>query len=285
MKRPLSLGKGNDCAYDCLPRLCQRLCKVRLTKVVRLARIVVMRPAVHLETLTRKLEARSALSDSDRDHLLALPITVRRFEARKDIVLEGLHNNQCCIVIDGLLCRYKMINDGGRQILSLHMPGDIPDLQSIHIDVMDHTIGTVSAATVGFIPHSAIKQALRQSQELARAFWLEVLVETSILRGWTVSIGKRSAPARIAHFLCEYITRMRSIGLSNGMTAFLPLTQTEMGDALGLSTVHINKKLRELQRAGLVELRANQLRILNWNGLCEQADFDPGYLHLPLLKR
>ncbi|MCV9939852.1 Crp/Fnr family transcriptional regulator [Boseaceae bacterium BT-24-1] len=238
-----------------------------------------------LDVLTRKLEARSALSLSDRSTLLGLPITIRRYEARKDIILEGRHNNQCCIVIDGLLCRYKVIKDGGRQILSLHMPGDIPDLQSIHIDVMDHTVGTISAATVGFIPHSAIKQALQQSYELSRAFWLEVLIETAILRGWTASIGKRSAPARIAHFLCEYITRMRSIGLSDGTTCVMPLTQTEMGDALGLSTVHINKKLRELRRAKLVEIRAGQLRVLNWKELSDRADFDPNYLHLPLLKK
>lgn len=247
-------------------------------------RIPLMRSQV-LEVLTRKLEARSALSLSDRSTLLGLPITVKRYEARKDIILEGRHNNQCCIVIDGLLCRYKVINDGGRQILSLHMPGDIPDLQSIHIDVMDHTVGTISAATVGFIPHAAIKQALQQSRELSRAFWLEVLIETAILRGWTVSIGKRSAPARIAHFLCEYVTRMSSIGLSDGVTCAMPLTQTELGDALGLSTVHINKKLRELRRAKLVEIRAGQLRVLNWGGLSGRADFDPNYLHLPLLKK
>ena len=240
-----------------------------------------MRHQRPLEVLTSKLEARSLLSPADRTILFNLPITVKRYEARKDIVLEGRHNNLCCVVIDGLLCRYKVVGDGGRQILSLHMPGDIPDLQSIHIDVMDHTVGTISAATVGFIPHAAIKAALQQSHELSRAFWLEVLVEAAILRGWTATIGKRSAPARIAHFLCEYVTRLKSIGLSDGATCILPLTQPEIGDALGLSAVHTNKKLRELRRANLVEIRANQLRVMNWAGLCERADFDPTYLHLP----
>lgn len=162
------------------------------------------------------------------------------------------------------------------------MPGDVPDLQSIHIDTMDHTVGTISPALVGFIPHAAIKHAIQHSYTISKAFWLEVLVEASILRGWTVSIGKRSAPARIAHFLCEYMTRMKAIGLSDGVTCGLPLNQPEMGDALGLSTVHTNKKLRELKREKLVIVRANQIRVLDWNGLCRRADFDPNYLHLQL---
>ncbi len=239
-----------------------------------------MRPLSQLDALVRKLETRSRLSADDIKILLSLPISIRRYEARRDIILEGRHNNLCCIVLEGLLCRYKVVRDGGRQILSLHMPGDIPDLQSIHIDTMDHTVGTLSPALVGFIPHVAIKHTLQQSYAISKAFWLEVLVEASILRGWTVSIGKRSAPARIAHFLCEYVTRMKAIGLSDGVTCGLPLNQPEMGDVLGLSTVHTNKKLRELKRERLVEVRANQIRILDWGGLCQRADFDPNYLHL-----
>lgn len=241
-----------------------------------------MRPLSQLDALVRKLETRSRLSTDDTKILLGLPISIRRYEARRDIILEGRHNNQCCIVLEGLLCRYKVVRDGGRQILSLHMPGDIPDLQSIHIDTMDHTVGTLSPALVGFIPHVAIKHTLQQSYAISKAFWLEVLVEASILRGWTVSLGKRSAAARIAHFLCEYVTRMKAIGLSDGMTCGLPLNQPEMGDVLGLSTVHTNKKLRELKRERLVEVRANLIRILDWEGLCQRADFDPNYLHLKL---
>lgn len=239
-----------------------------------------MRPLSQLDVLVRKLATRSRLSADDKKILLALPVTTRRYEARRDIILEGLHNNQCCIVLEGLLCRYKVVQNGGRQILSLHMPGDIPDLQSIHIETMDHTVGTLSPAVVGFVPHSAITNALQQSYSVSKAFWLEVLVEASILRGWTVSIGKRSAPERIAHFICEYTTRMAAIGLSDGVTCHLPLNQPDIGDALGLSTVHINKKLRELRREGLFEIRGNRIRVFDWQSLCERADFDPNYLHL-----
>jgi len=234
----------------------------------------------YLESLVLKLTTSTPLPAEERAKLVGLPLTLKHFESGQDIVSEGEQTKQCCLVCEGLVCRYKIIGEGGRQILSLHLPGDIPDIFSLLIDRMDHSLGTLTSAIVGFIPHDAVRALTRSSYRISEAFWRETLIESSIYREWMVGIGRRSAPSRIAHLLCEFITKMTAIGLSDGVTCLLPLTQPEIADALGLSTVHMNKKLAEIRRAGLVRIRANRLTILDWKALCELADFDPNYLHL-----
>lgn len=234
----------------------------------------------HLEKLVRELESIASLSAQERELLLNLPVHIKHFDAHQDIVSQGERTKQCCLVISGLLCRYKVIENGQRQILSLHIPGDIPDLHSLHIEVMDHSLGTLTVATVGFIPHEALRSATRTSYRISEAFWREALIDAAAFREWMVGIGKRPATGRIAHFLCEFVTKMKAVGLSDGVTCDFPMTQTEIADALGLSTVHTNKKLRGLRQAKLVQIRANRLTVLNWDGLCDCGEFDPTYLHL-----
>lgn len=235
---------------------------------------------LYLERLVLKLETHVPLPSAEREKLLDLPLTLKRFEAGQDIVREGELTKQCCLVAEGLVCRYKIVGDGVRQILSLHLPGDIPDIHSLLIERMDHCLGALTPAVVGLIPHDAVRALTRASYRISEAFWRETLIEASIYREWMVGIGRRSAPSRIAHLFCEFITKMTAIGLSDGLTCNLPLTQPEIADALGLSTVHMNKKLREIREAKLIRLRANRLTVLDWKGLCKLADFDPDYLHL-----
>lgn len=234
----------------------------------------------YLERLVLKLETHVPLPPSEREKLLRLPLTLKRLEANQDIIREGELTKQCCLVAEGLVCRYKIVGDGARQILSLHLPGDIPDIHSLLIERMDHCLGTLTPGVVGLIPHDAVRSLTRESYRISEAFWRETLIEASIYREWMVGIGRRPAPNRIAHLLCEFITKMTAIGLSDGVTCELPLTQPEIADALGLSTVHMNKKLREIREAKLVRIRANRLTVLDWKGLCSLAEFDPDYLHL-----
>lgn len=233
-----------------------------------------------LAALVRKLQSATKLSSEEQDAILALPTMIRRYDAQQDIIGEGERTKQCCLVVEGLACRYKVVGDGQRQILSLHIPGDIPDLHSLHIEVMDHSLGALTPTVVAFIPHEAVRRITRNFYRVSEAFWREALIDAAIFREWMVGIGCRSAPSRLAHFLCEFITKMRAVGLSDGIACELPMTQSEIGDALGLSTVHTNKKLQELRRAGLIEIRGRRLKILDWPGLCELGEFDPTYLHL-----
>ncbi|AMJ62768.1 Crp/Fnr family transcriptional regulator [Bosea sp. PAMC 26642] len=239
-----------------------------------------MAEAEHLHALLRKMESISDLSAQDKESLLALPVTIRHYDGNTDIISEGNRTRHCCLVLDGLLCRYKTVENGNRQILSLHVPGDIPDLHSLHIEVMDHSLGTLSPSRVGFIPHEAVLQLTRSSYRIAEAFWREALIDAAVFREWMVGIGRRPAQSRLAHLLCEFATKTRVVGLSDGLVFELPMTQTEIGDALGLSTVHTNKTLKALRKSGLIEIRARRMKVLDWNSLCELGEFDPTYLHL-----
>jgi CRP-like cAMP-binding protein len=230
--------------------------------------------------LVRKLESITKLTPEEREAVLQLPLTMKAVPADSDIVREGERPTACCLVLDGFVCRYKLLHDGRRQILSFHIPGDIPDLQSLYLEVMDHSLGTLVPATVGFIPHRAIHDLHDRHTRLAKLFWRETLIDAAIFREWMASIGRRSAIERAARTLCEVLVRLRAVGLATDHHCELPLTQVELADALGISPVHVNRVLQELRATGLIMLSGGSLTVLDWAGLQEIGGFDPTYLHL-----
>jgi len=109
---------------------------------------------------------------------------------------------------------------------------------------------------------------------------LQTLIDAATYREWIVNTGRRPAYERMAHLLCETVVRLRAVGLAGEGSCDLPITQSEFGDALGLSTVHVNRVLQELRGAGLIVLKGSILSVLDWDGLKAAGDFDPAYLHL-----
>jgi len=196
-------------------------------------------------------------------------------------VLEGDCPVECCIVVEGLICRYKLVANGGRQITALHVAGEMPDLQSLHLERMDHNLAALSYTRAAFIPHESMRQLLHSCPLIADRLWRESLIEGAVSREWLVSNGRRSAYARLAHLFCEIATKMHYAPICLSSPYPLPLTQAQMGDALGLSTVHINRSLQSLRKAGAIEVRSHKFRVLDWQALVEAGEFDPGYLHLP----
>jgi CRP-like cAMP-binding protein len=235
---------------------------------------------VSLTPLIRKLESSWIISDDEREVLKSLPIRVSDIRADQDIVREGDRPSRCFIVLEGVTCTYKLARDGKRQIVNFHIPGDAPDLQSIYLRVLDFSIGTITPCKIGFIEHEAVKAMCVRFPRIAAAFWRETLVDAAIFREWMTSIGQRPAYSRIAHLFCEMALRFRAIGLAEGHSIPFPITQREIGDALGISDVHVNRSLQALRRKGLVSLKNGTLEILNWEGLQRDGDFDPAYLHL-----
>jgi CRP-like cAMP-binding protein len=145
---------------------------------------------------------------------------------------------------------------------------------------MDHSLAATVASTVAFIKHEDIKALIRRSPTTGDLLWRDTLVDAAIFRAWMVGLGQRSAKGHMAHLVCEVFTRLRAIGLTTGNACSLPLTQSELGEALGLSNVHVNRTLQELRAEGLLQFQKGQLQILNWQGLKEAAQFDPTYLQL-----
>jgi len=233
-----------------------------------------------LVPLLRKLESIYPLTNEERRAFFVLPMQVRELPADYDIVREGERPYQCCLLLDGFAHRYRVMPDGRRQIMSFHVPGDMPDLQSLHLGVMDHTLGTLAPSTVGIIPHQEVRRLILNHPRIGAAFWRDTLIDAAIFREWMVGIGRRDAHARIAHLFCELVLRLQVIGLAEGDSVRLPLTQADIGDALGLSTVHVNRVVQQLRAEGLISWESRLLTILDREGLREAGEFDPAYLHL-----
>jgi len=145
---------------------------------------------------------------------------------------------------------------------------------------MDHSLMTMTPCKLAFIPHQSVTDMMRRCPRVADVMWRDTLIDAAIFREWMISIGRRSAYTRIAHVLCEVMMKIRAVGLADGHSCELPITQAEIGDALGLSTVHVNRSLQELRGDGLIEWRSKSLTALNWEGLKKAGEFDPTYLHL-----
>jgi CRP-like cAMP-binding protein len=236
-------------------------------------------PSPH-ERLITKLESIADLSAEAKAALSALPIRLRAFEENADIVRQGDRPRECGLVVEGFVCRYKLLGEGQRQIMSFHIPGDIPDLQSLHIKVMDHSLSALTPTQIAFIPHAAVNEVTRNNPEVASAFWRDTLIDAAVFREWLAGVGRRSAHQRIAHVICEVYVKLQSVGLADGESFQLPVTQAELADALGLSSVHVNRVLQDLRRVGLISYRGRFVVIGDWDGLQAAGDFDPGYLHL-----
>jgi len=230
--------------------------------------------------LIRKLESAATLSDAERQAILSLPMRIHNFDARKNIVFEDDQLTHCCLILDGWACRYKMLSEGRRQILSFHIPGDIPDLQSLHIPTIDHSIATLTKAVVAIIPHESLRELMARHPGLAAAFWRDTLLDAAILREWLISMGQRLAFEHVARLFCELYLRLRSVGLAGDHRCPMPITQADIADALGLTSVHINRVLQEMRGRTLITLRGRILVIEAWDELLRISEFDPTYLQL-----
>jgi CRP-like cAMP-binding protein len=230
--------------------------------------------------MIRKLEAIASLTAEDKAALAALPLRLRTVEDHVDLVREGDRPPECCLIVEGFFCRYKVVGDGQRQIFSFHIPGDVPDLQSLHLKVMDHNLASLTPGRVGYIPHAAMQELLATHPNVATAFWRDTLIDSAVFREWLASTGRRSAHQRIAHILCEVYVRLQSVGLAGDDGFHLPVTQAELGDSLGLSAVHVNRVLQDLRRDGLIESRGKFVAVADWPRLQQAGDFDRAYLHM-----
>lgn len=234
----------------------------------------------HLDPFIAKVEARDRLSDEERDALRALPQKLVRTAGRMRIVEEGERPTHCCLVVEGMTYRSKLAQNGRRQIISFHVPGDMVDLQTILFKIADHSIETVRNAAILMIPHVAVLKAAERYPALSRAFWYDTLVDSSIQRETLLNIGRRDARARTAHLLCELVVRMRRVGRAEGNRVELGVTQADLADSLGITPIHMNRVLARLRKEGLIALDGRTLEVNHWPGLVAAGEFDPTYLHL-----
>jgi CRP-like cAMP-binding protein len=233
-----------------------------------------------VNALVRKLGNYLDLTETERRILLDATPETARFPARGDIIHQGDRPHVVNLLLTGLAYRYKMLEDGRRQVLAVFVPGDFCDMRNFILERMDHSIGALTEVTVSQLRPDAFETLINTSSRLRDAFWWAKLVDDAITREWIVNIGQRTAMERTAHFLCELFWRLRSVGLTREHACEFPFTQIELADTLGLSAVHVNRTLQELRREGLIVLHDRELAMPDLDRLQSAAAFDPGYLHL-----
>ena len=233
-----------------------------------------------LGALAKRLAAQYPLKLGDLEAIAALPYALRDYEANQYLLREGDRPKFCSFLVSGFVFRHKIVADGGRQIVSVHTTGDVVDLQNMMLEEADHNIQALTASTVAQIPHEDVLSLSFAHPNVGKALWRESLIEASIFREWVANVGRRDARARTAHMICELATRREASGLGTRESYELPMTQEQLGDALGLTAVHVNRTLKGLHDEGLITRSKRSVSVGDWGRLRDVADFTSGYLHL-----
>jgi len=233
-----------------------------------------------LAPMVRRLSLREELSEADCAAVLALPFTCRTLAAGQYLVWDGDRPQNSCLLISGYAYRHKHAGNGGRQIMSIHMKGDIVDLQNSLLGIADHNVQMLTAGQVAMIPVESMRDLAFRHPNVGMAMWYETLVEGSIFREWIANIGRRDARTRIAHLICEFAMRLKAAKLGTPEGFMIPMSQEWISDAVSLTSVHVNRVLKGLQADGLIHRSRRWIEVRDWDGLVEAGDFNPAYLHL-----
>lgn len=234
-----------------------------------------------MELLILNLERFVSLSADDLaalERLKQAPLV--RVEARNTVIGEGEDPTVVRLMASGWACRFKDLPDGRRQIVGFFLPGDFCDLNVYVLQQMDHSIAALTPINYYAIPPGMLEELVHDRPRVGQALLWHELVSSSIQREWLLNLGQRNAFERLAHLFVELYVRLRVLGLTDDCQCDLPLTQADLADAAGITSVHLNRTLQELRREGLVELRAKRLHILDLERLKQIAMFNPNYLHL-----
>lgn len=226
----------------------------------------------------RKLRSFTDISGEDIAAIAEAIARPRKVAARYDLIREGDRPGPVFVVLEGWACRYKILPSGTRQITAFLMPGDSCDLHVGVLAEMDHSIQTITQAQVATISQADMEMLMRRPN-VAKAMYTAQLTDENTLRAWIVSMGRRSSIERVAHLMCELYLRARDIGPAPQAEIDLPLSQSMLADALGMTPVHINRVLKKLRLAGAMALQRGSLRIMDPAMLVRIAGFDENYLH------
>jgi CRP-like cAMP-binding protein len=236
-------------------------------------------PAHAVDLLVRTLARHSTLSIKDERAIRKLHPRVSTVARETDIVCQGDQPDVAVMVISGMLARYHTTHGGDRQYLSLHIAGDLPDLQSLFLGVMDHSLCALDHAQIASFRHSEILSLLKRTPSMAIPLWRHTLIDGAIFRQGITRNSARSAVVRIANLFCEQFTRARMLGVASGWSCAFPLSQTQTGQVVGLSIATVNRATQTLRNENCAHVRGGRLHILNWRRLSDQAAFEPVYLH------
>ena len=231
---------------------------------------------VHL----RKLRARSEINAEEEQFIRSLPAEVIDYQPDRTVIRHGQELNQSTLLLEGWMARAKDLPTGQRQMAEINIPGDFVDLHGFTLKRLDHDIIAITRCRVAVVPHERLKEMTERFPRLTRIYWFMTNVDAAIHREWTLSLGRRTAMARMGQLLCELNVRLGIADLAQDNSYDFPLTQVELAECLGLTAVHVNRTLQELRRKGLIELQNRRVTIHNLPALEAVAEFDDAYLYL-----
>ena len=233
----------------------------------------------------RKLRARDDISAEEEAAIRDAIGETRTVSAHRPIIRAWQPIRESTLLLSGWTARVKDLASGERQITEINVPGDFVDLHSFTLKKLDHDVIAMTNCRLAAVPHEKLKEITDNFPHLTRVYWFMTNLDAAIHREWMLSAGRRSALGRVTHLFCELLVRLQITGLASEDSYDFPLTQVQLADCLGLTSVHVNRTLQQLRKDGLIELRERRLRILRLAELKRLADFDPGYLYLQKERR
>lgn len=201
-----------------------------------------------------------------------------KFAKSRDVVVSGGHSDCVYFNHDGWLARYKILHRGSRQIMDFVLPGQIFGLPACVFHQAPYSVLAITDASVSAIPFDMIDNVFERDPALAKALFWSAVQEAAILGEHLVDTGRRSACERVSHLLLELFVRLNRARGAGEMTFSIPLTQELIADALGLTTVHVNRTLRALREDRLIAVDRRSVTILDFEALSLMSDFERSYL-------
>ena len=226
-----------------------------------------------------KLSGFAPLTPDEKAALTAATAAPTAYSAKHDLIREGDRPGPVFVVLEGWVCRYKILPNGSRQVLAYLMPGDSCDLHIGLLAEMDHSIQTITPASVAMVERVQMDELFDRHPGIAKAMYLGQLIDEGTMRAWITSMGRRTSIERVAHLMCELYLRARNIGLTLEPRFSLPLSQAMLADSLGMTPVHLNRVMKELRATGAMTLQRGSLVIEDPDRLINIAGFDENYLH------
>lgn len=233
-----------------------------------------------IEAHLAKIRARDTISAEEEQVIQGLMTDLRSLSSHETYISAGQRLTSSTLLIDGIMCRYKDLPDGQRQITGLHVSGDFLDLHSFTLKTLDHNIMALTPCRILHAPHDRLRNMTETHPHLTRVYWFLTNLDAAIHREWVLSLGRRNAIQRLAHLICELRTRLGLVGMGDDTGFDLALTQIDLADCTGLTPVHVNRTLRKLRERGLMDFRGRRVTILDMDGLRSVAEFDDEYLYL-----
>ncbi|WP_069337526.1 Crp/Fnr family transcriptional regulator [Sphingobium yanoikuyae] len=223
---------------------------------------------------------RNLLSAQDLGALEEAVADLRTLPARKTFISRDQNVSMSTYLIEGMMCRYMDDRQGERQLVAVHVAGDFVDLHGYPLGHLDHDLATLTACKIALVPHAALDQLVATRPSLTKLLWFSTLLDAAMHREWIFRLGRLDAIARVSHFFCETEAKLRAIGRSDGARFALPITQADLGEACGITSVHMNRMLRELKDRDLLAIHRHDVEIRDLRGLARLGEFDPAYLFL-----